>query len=223
MSAKSFLIPEQLCSYYQTVALREPPLLKELGNLNEGMPRGGMQVSAEQGQLLQLLVKLMGAKKCLEVGVFTGYSSLCIALALPVDGRIIACDVSVEWTDIARQFWQRAGVADKIDLRLGPGLETLDRLLAEGGRGTFDFAFIDADKPSYWNYYERAYELVRKDGPIGIDNTLWSGRVADSSDRSENTVAVRAFNQNLHGDKRVRIAMLPIGDGLTLALKTGES
>jgi caffeoyl-CoA O-methyltransferase len=182
-----------------------------------------MQVSPEQGQCLQLLVKLMGARRCLEVGVFTGYSSLCVALALPADGKIIACDVSVEWTDIARRFWQRAGIADKIDLRLAPALETLDGLLAEGQHGTFDFAFIDADKPNYWNYYERVYELVRSGGLIGFDNTLWSGRPADPSDHSENTVAIRNFNQKLHRDERVMISMLPIGDGLTLALKSGKA
>lgn len=219
MSSKSFLIPDQLYAYYQTIALRVPPLLKELGTINEGVQHGGMQVSPEQGQFMQLLVKLTNAKKCLEVGVFTGYSSMCIALALPADGKIIACDVSAEWTNIARQFWQRAGVANKIDLRLAPAVETLDRLLAEGQRGTFDFAFIDADKPNYWNYYERAYELVRSGGLIGIDNTLWSGKPADMSDQSENTIAIRDFNQKLHRDERVMISMLPIGDGLTLALK----
>ena len=144
MSAKSFLIPDRLYAYYQAISLREHPLLMELGNINENQPHGGMQVSPEQGQFLQLLVKLINAKKCLEVGVFTGYSSLCIALALPDHGKIIACDVSVEWTDIARRFWRRAGVAGKIDLRLAPAFETLDRLLAEGQRATFDFAFIKA-------------------------------------------------------------------------------
>ena len=219
MSAKSFLIPDRLYAYYQAISLREHPLLMELGNINENQPHGGMQVSPEQGQFLQLLVKLINAKKCLEVGVFTGYSSLCIALALPDHGKIIACDVSVEWTDIARRFWRRAGVAGKIDLRLAPAFETLDRLLAEGQRATFDFAFIDADKPNYWNYYERAYELVRSGGLIAIDNTLWSGRAADPSDQSENTIAIRDFNRKLHRDHRVLISLLPIGDGLTLALK----
>ena len=223
MSSKSFLIPDKLYSYYQTVALREPALLKELGLLNESEPHGRMQVSPEQGQFLRLLVTLTGAKKCLEVGVFTGYSSLCVALALPPDGKIIACDVSATWTDIARRFWQRAGVADKIDLRLGPALETLDRLLAQGQDNTFDFAFIDADKPNYWNYYERAYRLTRPGGLIGIDNTLWSGAPADAADQSENTVAIRDFNSKLQRDERVMISMLPIGDGLTLALKSGRA
>ena len=219
MSAKSYLIPEALYPYIQSVSLKEPPLLKELRDFTANEPRGGMQVPPEQGQLLQLLVKLIGAKRCLEIGVFTGYSSLAVALALPADGRIIACDVSVEWTNIARRFWQRAGVADKIDLRLAPGVETLDRLLATGQRGTFDFVFIDADKLNYWNYYERAFELTRDGGLIAIDNTLWYGRPVDPSDQREETVAIRDFNQKLYRDERVLISMLPIGDGLTLALK----
>ena len=219
MSAKSYLIPEALYPYIQSVSLKEPSLLKELRDVTANEPRGGMQVPPEQGQLLQLLVKLIGAKRCLEIGVFTGYSSLAVALALPADGRIIACDVSVEWTNIARRFWQRAGVADKIDLRLAPGVETLDRLLATGQRGTFDFVFIDADKLNYWNYYERAFELTRDGGLIAIDNTLWYGRPVDPSDQREETVAIRDFNQKLYRDERVLISMLPIGDGLTLALK----
>jgi caffeoyl-CoA O-methyltransferase len=223
MSTTSYLIPEKLYPYFQAVSLREPPLLKELREVTANIPRGQMQVPPEQGQFLQLLVKLTGAKTCLEVGVFTGYSSLAVALALPADGKIIACDVSVEWTNIARQFWQRAGVADKIDLRLAPGVETLDRLLAEERHGTFDFAFIDADKANYWNYYERAYQLVRSGGLIGIDNTLWYGKPVDLADQSEDTVAIREFNQKLYRDERVLISMLPIGDGLTLALKTGEA
>lgn len=219
MSTTSFLIPDKLYPYFQSVSLRDSPLLKELRDVTANEPRGRMQVSPEQGQFLQLLVKLIGAKRCLEVGVFTGYSSLAVALALPADGKIIACDVSVEWTNIARQFWQRAHVADKIDLRLAPGVETLDQLLAEGQRGTFDFVFIDADKVNYWNYYERSYELTRGGGLIAIDNTLWHGKPVDLSDQSEDTVAIRDFNQKLYRDERVLISMLPIGDGLTLALK----
>jgi predicted O-methyltransferase YrrM len=220
LSNTSYLIPDTLYPYFQSVSLKEPPLLKELREVTANEPRGQMQLPPEQGQFLQLLVRLIGAKKCLEVGVFTGYSSLAVALALPADGKIIACDVSVEWTNIARRFWQRAGVADKIDLRLAPGVETLDRLLAEGNRGTFDFAFIDADKSNYWNYYERAHELVRSGGLIGIDNTLWYGKPVDLSDQSVDTVAIREFNQKLYRDERVLISLLPIGDGLTLALKT---
>jgi predicted O-methyltransferase YrrM len=223
MSNTSYLIPDTLYPYFHSVSLKEPALLKELREVTANEPRGLMQLPPEQGQFLQLLVKLIGAKKCLEVGVFTGYSSLAVALALPADGKIIACDVSVEWTNIARRFWQRAGVADKIDLRLAPGVETLDRLLAEGHRGTFDFAFIDADKTNYWNYYERAYELVRGGGLIGIDNTLWYGKPVDLSDQSDDTVAIREFNRKLYRDERVIISLLPIGDGLTLALKAGKA
>ena len=219
MSNTSYLIPDALYPYFQSISLREPPLLKELREVTSNEPRGQMQMPPEQGQFLQLLVKLIGAKRYLEVGVFTGYSSLAVALALPADGTIVACDVSVEWTDIARRFWQRAGVADKIDLRLAPGADTLDRLLAEGRRGTFDLVLIDADKSNYWNYYERAYELVRSGGLIAIDNTLWYGKPIDPSDQSADTVAIREFNQKLYRDERVLISLLPIGDGLTLALK----
>lgn len=219
MSNTSYLIPDALYPYFRSISLKEPPLLKELREVTANEPRGQMQLPPEQGQFLQLLVSLIGAKKCLEVGVFTGYSSLAVALALPADGKIIACDVSVEWTNIARRFWQRAGVAHKIDLRLAPGVETLDRLLAEGNRGTFDFAFIDADKSNYWNYYERAYELTRSGGLIAIDNTLWYGKPVDLSDQSADTIAIREFNQKLYRDERVLISLLPIGDGLTLALK----
>jgi len=223
MSAKSYLIPDKLYPYFHSISLRDTPLFKELRDITADIPRGQMQVPPEQGQFLQLLVKLLGARKCLEVGVFTGYSSLAVALVLPADGKIIACDVSEEWTGIARRFWERAGVAGKIDLRIAPGVETLDSLLADGQRGTFDFAFIDADKANYWNYYERAYELVRSGGLIAIDNTLWYGKPVDPSDQSADTVAIRDFNQKLYRDPRVFISMLPIGDGLTLALKTGEA
>jgi predicted O-methyltransferase YrrM len=221
MSAKSYLIPEKLYPYFHSISLKDTPLFKELRDITAKIPRGQMQVPPEQGQFLQLLVKLIGARKCLEVGVFTGYSSLAVALVLPADGKIIACDVSEEWTGIARRFWERAGVAGKIDLRIAPGVETLDSLLADGQRGTFDFAFIDADKANYWNYYERAYELVRSGGLIAIDNTLWYGKPVDPSDQSEDTIAIRDFNQKLYRDPRVFISLLPIGDGLTLALKAG--
>jgi len=219
MSNTSYLIPDALYPYFRAVSLREPPLLQELREVTAKEPRGQMQMPPEQGQFLQLLVKLLGAKKYLEVGVFTGYSSLAVALALPADGRIVACDVSVEWTNIARRYWERAGVAGKIDLRLAPGVDTLDRLLADGQRGTFDFALIDADKANYWSYYERAYELMRPGGLIAVDNTLWYGKPVDLSDQSADTVAIREFNQKLHRDERVLISLLPIGDGLTLALK----
>jgi len=168
---------------------------------------------------MALLVQLIGATKTLEVGVFTGYSSLVVALALPPDGKIIACDVSEEYTAIARRYWQKAGVADKIDLRIAPALETLDRLLAEGQANTFDFAFIDADKSSYDDYYERALQLVRVGGLIAIDNVLWSGAVADPSITNTSTEKIRALNQKLHQDDRITLSLIPIADGLTLALK----
>lgn len=178
-----------------------------------------MQISPEQGQFMRLLVQLIGAKKTLEVGVFTGYSSLSVALALLTDGKIIACDVSEEYTAIARLYWQEARVADKIDLRLAPALATLDNLLATGQAHTFDFAFIDADKVNYDGYYERALQLIRPGGLIAIDNVLWSGRVANPEIQNESTQAIRIFNQKLRDDERVTISLVPIGDGLTLALK----
>jgi len=182
-----------------------------------------MQISPEQGQFMALLVQLMGAKKTLEVGVFTGYSSLIVALALPPSGKVVACDVSEEYTAIARRYWQQAGVADKIDLHIAPAMDTLDRLLANGEAETFDFAFIDADKSSYDGYYERALQLVRPGGLIAIDNVLWSGRVADPKVQDNRTKTIRALNQKLHQDSRITLSLVPIADGLTLALKLPHS
>ncbi len=178
-----------------------------------------MQIAPEQGQFMALLIQLIGATKTLEIGVFTGYSSLCVALTLPPTGKIVACDVSEEFTAIARRYWQTAGVADKIDLRLAPALETLDQLLASGQAETFDFAFIDADKENYDRYYERSLQLVRPGGLIAIDNVLWSGEVADPQVHDNNTLAIRALNDKLHHDERVTLSLVPIADGLTLALK----
>jgi caffeoyl-CoA O-methyltransferase len=168
---------------------------------------------------MQLLVRLVGARNCLEVGVFTGYSSLAVALALPADGRIVACDVSEKWTAIARKYWKEAGVAGKIDLRIAPALATLDELIAAGKAGSFDFAFIDADKINYSGYYERALTLLRVGGMIAVDNTLWGGQVIDKKTKSADTQAIMRFNDQLRDDLRVHLSMLPIGDGLTLALK----
>ena len=168
---------------------------------------------------MQLLVRLLGARQTLEVGTFTGYSALVVAEALPADGRVIACDVSEEWTSIGKPFWERAGVADRIELRLRPATETLDALIAEGRSGEFDFAFIDADKANYDAYYERCLRLVRVGGAIGIDNVLWGGRVVQQQANDEDTQAIRAVNQKVAADERVDVAMLPIGDGLTLAVK----
>jgi predicted O-methyltransferase YrrM len=178
-----------------------------------------MQIAPEQGQFMALLVQLLGATKTLDIGVFTGYSSLCVALALPPQGKIVACDISQEDTAVARRYWEVAGVADKIDLRLAPALETLEELLATGQAGTFDFVFIDADKRNYEEYYERSLQLIRPGGLIAIDNVLWSGRVADLQVQDARTQLIRAFNEKLHQDERVSLSLVPIADGLTLALK----
>ncbi|MEH2036828.1 class I SAM-dependent methyltransferase [Nostoc sp.] len=219
MPKQSIGLDNQLYNYLLSVSLREPEILEKLRQETANHPRSGMQISPEQGQFMSLLVQLIGAKKTLEVGVFTGYSSLSVALVLPTDGKIIACDVSEEFTAIARRYWQEAGVADKIDLRLAPALETLDRLLATGQAETFDFAFIDADKENYDGYYERSLQLVRPGGLIAIDNVLWSGQVADEQNQDESTQAIRALNEKLHHDERVTLSLVPIADGLTLAIK----
>ncbi|MFN6567553.1 class I SAM-dependent methyltransferase [Dendronalium sp. ChiSLP03b] len=208
-----------LYNYLLSVCLREPEILTQLRQETTQHPMGRMQIAPEQGQLMALLVQLMGAKKTLDVGVFTGYSSLVVALALPTQGKVVACDVSEEFTAIARRYWQQAGVADKIELHIAPALETLDRLLAAGEAETFDFAFIDADKSNYDNYYERSLQLVRPRGLIAIDNVLWSGRVADPQVQDNRTKKIRAFNHKLYQDQRVSLSLVPIADGLTLALK----
>jgi len=219
MSARSINLTPNVYQYILDHSVREHPVLTELRHVTAKMKHGGMQISPEQGQFMQMLVKLVGAKRCVEIGVFTGYSSLSVALALPADGKIIACDVSEEWTSIAREHWKKAGVEGKIDLKLAPANETLDALLAAGEAGRFDFAFIDADKASYPGYYERCLKLLRAGGLIAIDNTLWSGRVADSTVQDEDTVALRQINDFLHRDERVDVSLLPIGDGLTLVRK----
>jgi predicted O-methyltransferase YrrM len=205
--------------YLLSVSVREAPLLKRLRDETSKLPLAMMQIAPEQGQLLSLLVQALQPKKCIEVGVFTGYSSLVVALALPPDGHITACDVNEQWTSIARRYWHEAGVEQKIDLYLAPALQTLDRLVAHGQASTYDFAFIDADKQNYWGYYERALTLLRPGGLIAVDNTLWSGRPADPAADDAETQAIRAFNQRLFKDSRVRISLVPIGDGMTLALK----
>ena len=219
MSNQTLGLPDSIADYLRSVSLHEPEILIKLRQETAHQPMSQMQIAPEQGQFMALLVQLMGAKKTLEVGVFTGYSSLSIALVLPSDGRIIACDISEEYTAIARRYWQAAGVAEKIDLRIAPALETLDHLLATGHSGTFDFAFIDADKGNYDGYYERSLQLVRTGGLMAIDNVLWSGKVADLEVQDNQTRKIREFNQRLHDDSRVQISMVPIADGLTLALK----
>jgi caffeoyl-CoA O-methyltransferase len=178
-----------------------------------------MQISPEQGQFMALLVQLLGAMKTLEIGVYTGYSTLCVALALPAQGKLVACDISEEWTATAKRYWKLAGVQDRIELHLAPALHTLDRLLSEGQRGTFDFAFVDADKENYVHYYERVFQLMRVGGLMAFDNTLWDGRVMDEKINDPDTVAIRHLNAVLHADDRIALSMLPVGDGLTLALK----
>lgn len=219
MSNRTLQVTDEVYDYLLDVSLREPAILKELRERTAEHPRSRMQISPEQGQFMALLVSLMDARRCLEIGVFTGYSSLAIALALPDDGRIFACDVSEEYTAIAREFWRRAGVADKIDLRLAPATDTLDELLEEGETGTFDFAFIDADKTSYLGYFERCMALLRPGGLIAVDNTLWSGRLVDEREQDQDSNALREFNRTLYGDDRIDLSLVPIGDGLTLARK----
>ncbi|MBF2027327.1 MAG: class I SAM-dependent methyltransferase [Oscillatoriales cyanobacterium C42_A2020_001] len=219
MSNKTLGLSDRLYNYLLSVSLREPDVLRELRQETATHPMSQMQIAPEQGQFMALLVQLMGAKKTLEVGVFTGYSSLAVALALPPDGKVIACDVSEEYTAIARRYWEAAGVAHKIDLRIAPALETLDSLIAAGQINTFDFAFIDADKSNYENYYERSLQLIRPGGLISIDNVLWSGDVADPAVTDNRTEKIRALNQKLHQDKRITLSLVPIADGLTLAVK----
>lgn len=219
MSNQTLGLDNQLYDYLLSVSLREPEILKKLREETAKHPHALMQISPEQGQFMALLVTLMGASKTIEIGVFTGYSSLSIALALPRDGTIIACDVSEEYTAIAGPYWQRAGVSDKITLKLAPALETLDELLANGQGETFDFIFIDADKENYHAYYERSLQLLRTGGLIAIDNVLWSGKVANPEEQDPNTQAIRVFNEKLRNDPRIRLSLVPIGDGLTLALK----
>jgi predicted O-methyltransferase YrrM len=220
MSSRTFTLSEPLYNYLASVSLREPEILKRLRQETRHVRLSGMQVSPEQGQFMALLVRLMGAKKCLEVGVYTGYSSLSVALVLPPEGRLIACDVSEEWTSIARRYWAEAGVADKIQLKLAPAADTLTKLLGAGEAGSFDFAFIDADKSGYAGYFEMALQLIRPGGLIAVDNTLWDGKVADENVRDNDTMAIRAFNIKLAQDARIFLSMVPIGDGLTLAQKT---
>jgi caffeoyl-CoA O-methyltransferase len=219
MTKKTLGLNNQLYDYLLSVSLREPDILQQLREETAHLPNAIMQIAPEQGQFMALLVQLLSATKTLEVGVFTGYSSLCVALALPPNGKIVACDVSEEYTAMARRYWEAAGVADKIDLRLAPALETLDELLAAGLAGTFDFAFIDADKRNYEGYYERSLQLIRPGGLIAIDNVLWSGRVAEPQAQDNQTQVIRALNEKLHHDKRITLSMVPIADGLTLALK----
>ena len=219
MSSRTIELTESLYNYLLQTGIKESSIARELRvKTHESTPWHRMQISPEQGAFMALLVRLIGAKKTIEVGTFTGYSALVVAEALPEDGRITACDVSEEWTSIARAFWERAELQGKIDLHLRPATETLDELIDQGGVDSFDFAFIDADKANYDEYYERCLVLLRPGGLVGIDNVLWGGRVADDTN-DDDTRAIRALNEKVRSDKRVWATILPIGDGLTLAIK----
>lgn len=218
MSNRTLTLDDALYQYLLDASLREHPVLAELRFMTRDHPRATMQIAPEQGQFMAMLVKLIGARRTLEIGVFTGYSALAVALSLPADGSVVGCDISTEYTDLARPYWEKAGVAHKIDLRIAPALETLDALIREGQAGSFDFAFIDADKAGYDGYYERCLSLLRAGGLIVIDNVLWSGRVAQKAE-DEDTAALQALNRKLHRDERIDLSMLPVGDGLTLARK----
>jgi predicted O-methyltransferase YrrM len=217
--ARGLFFPDEISDYLLSVSLREPPILRRLREETAAHPQARFQVSPEQGQFMALIIQMLGARRTLEVGVFTGYSSLAVALALPPDGQIVACDINEQFTTVARRYWREAGVDHMIDLRIRPAMDTLTELLARGQRGRFDFAFLDADKTSYDGYYECALELLRPGGLIMVDNVLWSGRVIDPSDQTPDTVALRAFNTKLLADSRVTLSMIPLGDGVTLALK----
>lgn len=219
MKKQSHEISDELYRYVLSVSVREPAVLARLREETASMPRAVMQISPDQGQFMALITELMGARRYLEIGTYTGYSCLAVALALPDDGEAIACDISEEFTAVARRYWEDAGVADKIDLRLAPALDTLDQLIADGRSGDFDLAFIDADKVNYQAYLERAYVLLRAGGLLMVDNVLWGGSVINPAKQDEDTEAIRAVNAALFEDQRFSLSMVPLGDGLTLARK----
>ncbi|MFC4351475.1 O-methyltransferase [Fodinicurvata halophila] len=220
MSTEHVSVTPELFNYIRQVSLRETDLRRELREETAGLPEAQMQILPEQGQFMALLLRLMGARKGLEVGTFTGYSALCFAEVLPENGHLVCCDVSAEYTGIAQRYWERSGLRHKMDLRLAPALETLDQLIANGEQETYDFCFLDADKENYTSYYEKALELLRPGGLLMADNVLWSGRVAaESSDQSKATQALKLFNNQLAGDRRIELSLLPFADGLTLVVK----
>jgi O-methyltransferase len=219
MTNRTLAIDDRLYRYLVDHSLRETALMRELRELTQGHEMPHMQIAPEQGQFMALLVELLGARQIIELGTFTGYSALCMAQAMPASGRLICCDINPESTAIAVDFWERAGVCDRIDLRIAPALQTLDKLLDAGAAGGFDIAFIDADKTNYDNYFERCLQLLRPGGLLMFDNTLWNGAVADPEDQTADTLALRALNRRLLGDERVSLSLVPIGDGLTLARK----
>jgi predicted O-methyltransferase YrrM len=220
VTRRTLNLTDRLQEYVRAHSLREHPALARLGERTAALPDPDMQIAPEQGQFMALLVELIGARRILEIGCFTGYSALWMALALPPDGRLIACDVNKEYTDIAQRYWDEAGVAERIRLRLAPAIETLDDLISSGLTGRFDLAFIDADKPEYPEYYERCLRLLRRGWMFLIYNTLWYGKPADPSEQDDDTRAIRAFNKQLYQDNRIDLSLLPVADGLTLALKS---
>ena len=217
MSSRSLGLSESVYNYMLAYSLRESPICRELRMHTELMTEGRMQISPEQGQFMAMLVSLLGVTKAIEIGTFTGYSALCVAQALPEDGILIACDISTEWTDIAQKHWKKAGIAHKVDLRVAPAIDTLATLSNQ--QDSFGFAFIDADKVNYLNYYEAIIPLLKPNGLLLIDNVLWSGAVADPNNTEESTKAIRTLNQHVYNDERVDISLLPVGDGLTLVRK----
>lgn len=219
MSTRTVGLSDELYAYLGRVSVREPAHLARLREETQQLSVGRMQISPEQGQFMRLLVGLIGARRAIEIGTFTGYSSMCIAEGLGEQGQLTCCDTSDEWTQVARRYWAETGLDARITLELGPGVETLNRLLAEGEAGRFDFAFIDADKQNYPAYYERCYELLRPGGLMAIDNTLWGGSVADPDNQEASTRAIRRFNEAVYQDARVELSLVPIGDGLTLVRK----
>ncbi len=220
MSNRTLGLDDRLYDYMLDHSLREPDLFRRLREETAKDSMSVMQIAPEQGQFMALIVKAIGARRCIEVGVYTGYSALSVAAALPADGRIVACDISEEWTNVGKRYWEEAGVVDKIDLRLAPAVDTLDQLINDGQSGSFDFAFIDADKVNYINYYERCLELLRTGGLIVVDNVFWSGDVADPGiDETEDLAAIRGFNDHVTNDERCDLSMIPVADGLTLARK----
>ena len=219
MSTTTFYLPEPLLNYVHAKGVREDAALRALREETSTLDMAIMQISPEQGQFLKVLTTMIGARRCIEVGVFTGYSTLCVAQAIGADGYVLACDVSEEWTAIGRRHWEQAGVAERIDLKLAPALETLDARIADGEAGQYDFAFIDANKEDYSNYYERCLTLLRAGGVVAIDNVLWSGNVANDDHQDDETRAIRAVNDLVAADDRVTACMIPISDGLTVAVK----
>ena len=219
MSTATIILDEKLREYLLNVSVKESEILRELREETAQMEYSAMQISPEQGAFMSFLVELIQAKRTLEIGVFTGYSALVVAMALPEDGIVTACDVSKEWANVGMKYWKKAQVENKINLRIAPALKTLDQLLSEGKQGTYDFAFIDADKIEYQGYFDKSLELLRIGGLIAIDNVLWGGSVIDDSIQDSSTKAIRKINKKLYQDERVSISMVPIGDGLTLARK----